>query len=420
MPRVDTAILAAAIFLTCLVVNLHRYPATLPPGPAPDSAAQKQQVSLATENQRGGQPRLPGPSVPESQTANPPLRQQAGIASREPGGSERPAAHPPSGQGASRSLAEKPATGHSRRVATQGGFIRRSQGDADSPGDGPADPTSKDLSSTNMTPKPDSGHCDPATGFCTIGLAGVEDPYPVENDESPMSAGIASSNRRPMELAPPKEKNGSAAATQAPRSQASGASMGGPPLSSQTDSDSCIRKEGIPNAAGLANSRQQLADTVETIPLVPVESGTPAKPTEISAGKGSRPSPNRQEHFPHEASTPNSVHLVGNSQAVAPSQTESSNTENGPGQPRSAQSAGAFPGIWPGKKDQRPSIRPPIAGDDQSAATRNPSIQSATGRLNLRNLQPLPPVGAAPTALPIKQPSASSLGTPFYPTTAFE
>lgn len=31
MPRVDTAILAAAVFLTCLVVNLTRYPAAIPP-----------------------------------------------------------------------------------------------------------------------------------------------------------------------------------------------------------------------------------------------------------------------------------------------------------------------------------------------------------------------------------------------------
>jgi hypothetical protein len=104
MPRVDTAILAAAIFLTCLVVNLHRYPAVMPqpPGhPLPakaDTRPGSQTASLPAGlrspiagSSEEGKPQKGGSSEPSfSQTSS--LGKESGPARTLQGTKESPAA----------------------------------------------------------------------------------------------------------------------------------------------------------------------------------------------------------------------------------------------------------------------------------------------------------------------------------------
>jgi len=76
MPRVDTAILATAIFLTCLVVNLHRYPAVMPPVPP---------ASVQPAVQSNGSPSSQGlASGPTAEDVSPPAGQRPNPANASP------------------------------------------------------------------------------------------------------------------------------------------------------------------------------------------------------------------------------------------------------------------------------------------------------------------------------------------------
>lgn len=88
MPRVDTAILAATIFLTCLMVNLHRYPVQVPamwhsePGPG----RQNPQGKSSTPEELGAHP--PRETGIKTFTFGPAPRAQSASASRS--GTEPP------------------------------------------------------------------------------------------------------------------------------------------------------------------------------------------------------------------------------------------------------------------------------------------------------------------------------------------
>jgi hypothetical protein len=71
MPRVDTAILATAIFLTCLVVNLHRYPAVMPPVPPASAEPLVQRDASASSQGPASRPTAEDGSVPARQRPSP-------------------------------------------------------------------------------------------------------------------------------------------------------------------------------------------------------------------------------------------------------------------------------------------------------------------------------------------------------------
>ncbi len=126
MPRVDTAILATAIFLTCLVVNLHRYPAVMPP--LPPASAEPSVASNTSPSSLGlaSRPSSEDSSAPAAQRPSPVNASPASPSSAQ--STSRPEPSPPTQPVAKISSSNTPSKEVNGRV---------SRAEATSPGAGP-------------------------------------------------------------------------------------------------------------------------------------------------------------------------------------------------------------------------------------------------------------------------------------------